>query len=101
MTHGSPRSGERETVDKSEGEQLFLSRGCAGCHAIRGTRADRKIRPGLTHVGCRFSLGAGVLPDNLENFAKWISQHQTIKPENLMPPFNIFLKATFSPYRLI
>jgi len=73
-----------------EGEQLFLSAGCAGCHTVRGTRADGKIGPDLTHVGSRLSLGAGILPNTTEGFGKWISRHQTIKPENLMPPFDIF-----------
>jgi cytochrome c oxidase subunit 2 len=75
---------------KSEGEQLFLSSGCAGCHTVRGIQADGKIGPDLTHVGSRLSLGAGILPNTPEGFAKWISQHPTVKPENLMPPFNIF-----------
>ncbi|WP_333874760.1 cytochrome c oxidase subunit II [Methylobacter sp.] len=75
---------------QSEGEQLFLSSGCGGCHTIRGSQADGKIGPDLTHVGNRLSLGAGILPNTTESFAKWISQHQTIKPENLMPPFDIF-----------
>jgi cytochrome c oxidase subunit 2 len=77
----------------SEGEQLFLSAGCGGCHTVRGIRADGKIGPDLTHVGSRLSLGAGILPNTAEGFAKWISRHQTIKPENLMPPFNIFSES--------
>ncbi len=76
-----------------DGELLFLSSGCAGCHAVRGSQADGKIGPDLTHVGSRLSLGAGILPNTAEGFAKWISQHQTIKPENLMPPFNIFSES--------
>jgi cytochrome c oxidase subunit 2 len=76
-----------------EGEQLFLSSGCAGCHTVRGTPANGKIGPDLTHVGSRQSLGAGILPNTPESFAKWISQHKTIKPENLMPPFNIFSES--------
>jgi cytochrome c oxidase subunit 2 len=76
-----------------EGEQLFLSSGCGGCHTVRGIQADGKIGPDLTHVGSRLSLGAGILPNTRESFAKWISQHQTIKPENLMPPFNIFSES--------
>ncbi|MDD5581120.1 MAG: c-type cytochrome [Methylobacter sp.] len=76
-----------------EGEQIFLSSGCGGCHTVRGTPADGKIGPDLTHVGSRQSLGAGILPNTAENFAKWISQHQTIKPQNLMPPFDIFSES--------
>ncbi|MGZ8916204.1 MAG: cytochrome c oxidase subunit II [Methylobacter sp.] len=76
-----------------EGEQVFLSSGCAGCHTVRGIPADGKIGPNLTHVGSRLSLGAGILPNTKEGFAKWISQHKTVKPENLMPPFDIFSES--------
>jgi cytochrome c oxidase subunit 2 len=75
---------------ENEGGRVFLSSGCGGCHTVRGTPADGKIGPDLTHVGSRQSLGAGILPNTTEGFAKWISQHKTIKPENLMPPFDIF-----------
>jgi len=78
---------------KHEGEQLFLSSGCGGCHTVRGIPADGKIGPNLTHVGSRLSLGAGILPNTKEGFAKWISQHKTVKPENLMPPFDIFSES--------
>lgn len=77
----------------NEGEQLFLSSGCGGCHTVRGTLANGKIGPDLTHVGSRQSLGAGILPNTKEGFAKWISHHKTIKPENLMPPFDIFSES--------
>jgi cytochrome c oxidase subunit 2 len=76
-----------------QGEQVFLSSGCAGCHTLRGTQANGKIGPDLTHVGSRLSLGAGILPNTTDSFAQWISGHQTIKPENLMPPFGIFSES--------
>lgn len=78
---------------EKEGGRVFLSSGCGGCHTVRGTPANGKIGPDLTHVGGRQSLGAGILPNTKEGFAKWISQHKTIKPENLMPPFDIFSES--------
>jgi cytochrome c oxidase subunit 2 len=86
------RGNAKPAIDK-QGEQLFLSSGCGGCHTVRGTPADGKIGPDLTHVGSRQSLGAGIMPNTAENFAKWISRHKTIKPENLMPPFDIFSES--------
>src|SRR4051794_40032956 len=35
----------------SAGRQVFLSKPCAACHAIRGTTATGKTGPDLTHVG--------------------------------------------------
>lgn len=78
---------------ENEGGRVFLSSGCGGCHTVRGTLANGKIGPDLTHVGGRQSLGAGILPNTKESFVKWISQHKTIKPENLMPPFDIFSES--------
>jgi cytochrome c oxidase subunit 2 len=86
------RRDARPALD-SQGEQVFLSSGCGGCHTVRGIRANGKIGPDLTHVGGRQSLGAGILPNTTDSFAQWISQHKTIKPENLMPPFDIFSES--------
>jgi cytochrome c oxidase subunit 2 len=72
------------------GRDLFLSHGCGGCHAVRGTPADGIIGPDLTHIGSRVSLAAGILPNNQGTLAGWIADTQTVKPNNLMPSFNIF-----------
>jgi cytochrome c oxidase subunit II len=72
------------------GQALFMTHGCGGCHTVRGTAARGTIGPDLTHVGSRLSLGAGILPNDAEAFARWIRDNQHVKPENLMPPFEIF-----------
>jgi cytochrome c oxidase subunit 2 len=82
-----------DTSDETDGQALFMSRGCVGCHTIRGTDANGTIGPDLTHVGSRLSLGAGILPNDPDAFARWIRDTQHIKPENLMPPFAIFAEA--------
>jgi cytochrome c oxidase subunit 2 len=64
--------------------------GCGGCHAVRGTDAEGAIGPDLTHVGSRHSLAAATLPNDAEAFARWISEGEHVKPQNLMPPYNIF-----------
>jgi cytochrome c oxidase subunit 2 len=86
------RSDAGPTHEK-EGEQLFIDSGCGGCHTVRGTQADGKIGPDLTHVGSRRSLGAGILPNTPEYFAQWISRHQKLKPDNLMLPFDFFSES--------
>ncbi|MGD9617480.1 MAG: cytochrome c oxidase subunit II [Alphaproteobacteria bacterium] len=72
------------------GRALFLANGCGACHTVRGTPAAGTIGPDLTHVGGRLSLAAGILPNTAEAMAAWIVGTQRIKPENLMPPFEIF-----------
>lgn len=81
---------EAKLATASEGARLFLVSGCGGCHTVRGTRADGKIGPDLTHVGSRLSLGAGVLANAPEDFMRWIGRHQQLKPDNLMLPFDFF-----------
>jgi cytochrome c oxidase subunit 2 len=68
------------------GRDVFLSHACAGCHTIRGTDAAGTVGPDLTHVGSRVSIGAGTLPNTPTDLAIWISNSQTVKPGNLMPP---------------
>ena len=78
------------TEDERAGRNLFMTRGCSGCHTVRGTSARGTIGPDLTHVGSRLSLGAGILPNDAGAFARWIRDNQHLKPGNLMPPFQIF-----------
>jgi cytochrome c oxidase subunit II len=69
---------------------VFLSHGCGACHTIRGTDAAGTIGPELTHVGSRLSLAAATLPNDEAALARFITDGQHIKPENLMPRFRIF-----------
>ena len=71
----------------ARGKTLFLENGCGACHTIRGTPANGKIGPDLSHVGGRVSLAAGTFPNNLGTLAGWISSAQHLKPGNLMPSF--------------
>ena len=71
------------------GQQLFLSNTCVSCHSIAGTSADGVVGPNLTHVGSRQTLGTGVIPNNPQELAAWITNPQAIKPGVHMPPFTI------------
>lgn len=78
-----------ETETARLGRSLFLEVGCGGCHTIRGTEAAGTIGPDLTHVGSRLSLGAGILPNDVEAFHDWIARTELIKPEARMPSFGM------------
>ncbi len=71
-----------------KGLDLFLTRGCGGCHTIRGTLAAGSIGPDLTHVGSRRSLAAETLPNNKPSMIRWIRDNQRIKPGNRMLPYD-------------
>lgn len=68
-----------------EGHDLFFRAGCAACHAIRGTEANGRLGPDLTHVGSRRSLAAGTLGNHAGTMGGWIADPQALKPGNLMP----------------
>jgi cytochrome c oxidase subunit 2 len=68
------------------GERLFVDRGCASCHTIRGSLAFfGRFGPDLTHVASRRTLAAGVLDNSRGALAGWIANPQTLKPGSRMP----------------
>jgi cytochrome c oxidase subunit II len=68
------------------GQQLFLQRGCASCHAIRGSPAFfGRLGPDLTHVASRRMLAAGTVPNAAGTLAGWIADPHAVKPGTRMP----------------
>ena len=73
----------------ARGQELFLANGCSACHTVRGTPANGRIGPDLTHVGGRLSIGAGVLPNEPDAFWHWVGHTEKVKPGVLMPAFHM------------
>jgi cytochrome c oxidase subunit 2 len=69
------------------GRRTFLTAGCEDCHAIRGTSADARVGPDLTHLGSRRTLAALTIPNTPRTLYDWISNPQAIKPGVRMPGF--------------
>ena len=80
-TQGTPASSNAGGA----GLQLFLSKGCANCHEIRGTAARAHVGPDLTHVGSRATLAAGTIPNDRAHLTAWIRDPQQLKPGTKMP----------------
>jgi len=74
------------TEEQRHGRDVFLSSTCTQCHTIRGTIAGARLGPDLTHVGSRGTIAAGTLPNTRGHVAGWVSDSQSIKPGNHMPP---------------
>lgn len=70
----------------AQGQDVFMSTTCVGCHAVRGTEADGDLGPDLTHLATRRTLGAGVMENTAENLARVITDPQSVKPGMIMPP---------------
>jgi cytochrome c oxidase subunit 2 len=71
------------------GQTAFSANGCGACHTIRGTQADGVVGPDLTHVGSRLSLAAGTLPNERDEFLRWITRSRDVKPDTHMPVFGM------------
>ncbi|MCC6383003.1 MAG: cytochrome c oxidase subunit II [Dehalococcoidia bacterium] len=67
------------------GLQVFLGSSCAACHTVRGTAATATSGPDLTHVASRSRIGAGTLETTPGNFARWVTETQSVKPGVNMP----------------
>ncbi|MFC7553640.1 cytochrome c oxidase subunit II [Pseudoroseomonas wenyumeiae] len=76
-----------------EGAALFLARGCGACHTVRGTAANGRVGPDLTHLGARPTIAAGILPNSPENIDRFIRETQAIKPAARMPSFGMLPPA--------
>ena len=69
----------------AQGRALFRSKTCFTCHVIRGHMVGGSgAYPDLTHVGARSTIAAGLLENNAEQLARWISHPDVVKPGNKM-----------------
>ena len=69
----------------AKGQELFKSKGCAACHAVKGFAGGAPDKPDLTNFGLRTTVAAGVLDNTPENLARWLRDPQEVKPTNYMP----------------
>ncbi|WP_158265120.1 cytochrome c oxidase subunit II [Blastopirellula marina] len=67
------------------GRKIFMDQACANCHNIRGEPAHGKFGPDLTHLMSRDMIAAGVLENNRENLAAWLTDPDQVKPGSRMP----------------
>jgi cytochrome c oxidase subunit 2 len=72
----------------ADGAAVFAASACVGCHTVRGVSAG-VLGPDLTHFGRRQTLGAGLLPNTLENLTAWILDPQRLKPGVKMPALGL------------
>lgn len=71
------------------GRQLFASLACVECHTVRGTRAEGRFGPDLTHLMSRQTLLATTTPNNRDTLFRWVRQPHDLKPGAKMPSFQL------------
>jgi cytochrome c oxidase subunit II len=81
------KSAPPPTTDSQRlGQQIFLTRTCAMCHAIQGTPANSRVGPPLTHLASQQTIAAGTFPNTRGHLAGWILDAPSLKPGVRMPP---------------
>ena len=89
LAHQQTPAPAPNTLLAAQGQEIFLANGCGACHTVRGTPANGVVGPDLTHVGGRLSIGAGILPSDVQSLVKWIARTEHTKPGVLMPDFGM------------
>ena len=72
-----------------DGRAVFEQNACMNCHSIRGTVADGRFGPDLTHFASRDTLAAGSVPNTPANVAQWIKEPAHFKDGARMPPMHL------------
>jgi cytochrome c oxidase subunit II len=75
--------------DVTVGRHVFESTACINCHAIRGTVADGRFGPDLTHLTSRRTIASGAAENTKTNLRLWIQSPDAIKPGSLMPAMQL------------
>jgi cytochrome c2 len=87
------RSDRRAAVDvggdAGRGRVLLAQYGCAGCHTIKGVRAERGlVGPPLADLRQR-AFVAGSLPNTPANMEQWIVHPRQFNPNSAMPDLGV------------
>jgi cytochrome c oxidase subunit 2 len=72
-----------------QGQLVFTTGACIGCHTIAGTAANGKTGPDLTHVGSRTSIAGGMFNNTDGNMRRWLANPPALKPGSIMPNLNL------------
>jgi cytochrome c oxidase subunit 2 len=79
------------TEDESarDGRRVFETTACINCHTVRGTAANGRFGPDLTHFMSRATLASGAAANTPENLRLWLTDPDAIKPGSLMPAMKL------------
>jgi cytochrome c oxidase subunit 2 len=71
------------------GRALFEATACVNCHTVRGTVANGRFGPDLTHLMSRETIGAGAAANTPASLRAWVENPARLKPGALMPAMNL------------
>jgi cytochrome c oxidase subunit 2 len=73
----------------AEGRQVFESQACISCHVVRGTSAQGRFGPDLTHLMSRDTIASGASANTAADLKLWIKDPDYVKPGSLMPAMQL------------
>jgi cytochrome c oxidase subunit 2 len=79
----------RQAKPAATPDNALFDEKCGACHAIRGTSAQSRVGPDLTHLASRTSLAALALPNTRAHLAQWLRDPQRVKPGSQMPSLQL------------
>ena len=71
------------------GRRVFETTACINCHTVRGTAANGRFGPDLTHLMSRATIASGAAGNTPENLRLWLRDPDAIKPGSLMPAMKL------------
>ena len=71
------------------GRRVFETTACINCHTVRGTAANGRFGPDLTHLMSRATIASGAAENTPENLRLWLRDPDAIKPGSLMPAMKL------------
>jgi cytochrome c oxidase subunit II len=71
------------------GRRIFETTACINCHTVRGTAANGRFGPDLTHLMSRVTIASGAAGNTAENLRVWLKNPEAIKPGSLMPAMKL------------
>ena len=83
------RARDRRTQSASAGRRVFETTACINCHTVRGTVANGRFGPDLTHLMSRATIASGAAENTPENLRLWLRDPDAIKPGSLMPAMKL------------
>lgn len=76
---------EPQNEEALHGRDVFQQTACALCHTVRGTLAQGKVAPDLTHLATRKYIAANTYKNNKANLEAWVTHAQSLKAGAEMP----------------
>jgi len=68
----------------AQGRRVFQEKTCIICHTVTGHEGIGTNGPNLTHMGSRTTIAGGLLENNADQLARWLTHPDVVKPGNKM-----------------